>query len=44
MDLVMNLVRAVLTLGVVAAVILLIAVFFIVVFTLGASLDKRIHQ
>jgi len=44
MDLVMSLVRAVLTFGVIAAIIVLIAVFFIVVFMLGTSLDKRLNQ
>ncbi|HWV24897.1 MAG TPA: hypothetical protein VNZ58_11970 [Thermomicrobiales bacterium] len=40
----MSLVRAVLTFGVIAAIIVLIAVFFIVVFMLGTSLDKRLNQ
>jgi len=44
MDLVMSLVRAVLTLGAVAAIIILIAVFFIVVFMVGTGLDKRLNQ
>lgn len=44
MDLVMSLVRAVLTFGVIAAIIILIAVFFIVVFMLGTGLDKRLNQ
>lgn len=44
MDVVMSLVRAALTLGVIAAVIILIAVFFIVVFTLGTGIDKHLNQ
>lgn len=44
MELVWSLVRAALTLGAVAAIILLIAALFIVVFMLGTNLDKRVNQ
>ena len=44
MDLIMSLVRAVLTFGVLALILIGIAVFFTVVFMLATSLDKRVNQ
>lgn len=44
MDLVMSLVQAILTFGAIAAIIILVAVLFIVVFMLGTGLDKRLNQ
>jgi hypothetical protein len=44
MDLVMSLIRAGLTLGVLALILIGIAVFFTVVFMLATSMDKRVSQ
>jgi len=44
MDLVMSFVRAGLTLGAMAAIIIAIAVLFTVVFTLATGMDKRVNQ
>lgn len=44
MDLVMSLIRTALTFGVLALILIAIAVFFTVIFMLGTSMDKRIGQ
>jgi hypothetical protein len=44
MDLVMSLIRAGLTLGALALILIGIAVFFTVIFMLAASLDKKVSQ
>lgn len=44
MDLIMSLVRAGLTLGALALILIGIAVFFTVIFMLATSMDKRVSQ
>lgn len=44
MDLIMSLIRVGLTLGAIALILMGIAVFFTVIFTLGSSIDKRVNQ
>ena len=44
MDLVMSLLRAGLTFGALALILIAIAVFFTVIFMLATSLDKRVGQ
>lgn len=44
MDIVMELVKAALTVGVVAVVIGLIAYLFPLVFSIGTAMDRRMHE
>lgn len=44
MDLILGFLRAGLTLGAMAIIIIAIAVLFTVVFTLATGLDKRVNQ
>lgn len=44
MGLVVGLIQAVITLGAIALILLLIAVLFMIVFSLGTMFDKRINN
>lgn len=44
MDFVIGLIEAAITLGAIALIVLLVAVLFMIVFSLGSMMDKRISD